>query len=320
MRSILWKRLVINGFVFLCIMLILGTVSFAKYPEKPITYIIAFSPGGESDITARFQQKYLEEELGVNILISYKPGGGGAIAWSELARSKPDGYTIAGVNEPHTILQPLQGDPGYKTEDLTRIGCFQYTPDTIVVRADSPFKTMQDLIDYAKANPGTLTIGGVGTWSAPYFAYLLLSKEAKINLVYVPFAGSGQTKPALLGGHVSATFGFPNQAVELGDKIRQLAVASSERVAEFPDVPTLQELGYNVIMGAYRGVVAPPGTPKEIVDILDSAFKKVSENPEFIKQMEALGFSPFYWGAEEYSKEIKEGIEYYKNLLAEYGY
>lgn len=320
MRSILWKKLVIMGLVFLCIMLILGSVSFAKYPEQPISYLIAFSPGGESDVTARFQQKYLEKELGVNILISYKTGGGGAVAWAELARSKPDGYTIAGVNEPHTILQPLQGDPGYKTEELTRIGCFQYTPCSVIVRADSPFKTMQDLIDYAKANPGTLTIGGTGTWAATHFTYLLLSKQAGIDLVYVPFAGSGQTKPAILGGHVSVLIGHPTHAVELGDKVRQLAMASDERVAAFPDVPTLKELGYDVVEGSYRGVCAPPGTPKEIVDILDSAFRKVNENPEFIAQMEPLGFTLLYWGAEEYEKQIKEKTEYYKKLLADYGF
>lgn len=320
MRTILWKRLVTIGFVFLCIMLILGTVSFAKYPEQPISYLIAFSPGGESDITARFQQKYLEEELGVNMLISYKTGGGGAVCWAELARAKPDGYTIAGVNEPHTILQPLQGDPGFKTEELTRIACFQYTPCSVIVRQDSPFKTMQDLIEYAKEHPKTLTIGGTGTWASTHFTYLLLSKQAGIDLVYVPFAGSGQTKAAILGGHVSVTIGHPTHAVQLGTAVRQLAMASDERVPAFPDVPTLKELGYDIVEGSYRGVCAPPGTPKEIVDILDSAFKKVNENPEFIAQMEPLGFSLLYWGAEEYDKVIKERTEYYQNLLVDYGF
>jgi len=322
MRVISVRKLIVMSFICLFFLFFVwSSVGFAKYPDSPITYIVVFSPGGESDVTARMQQKYLEEELGVKILITYKTGGGGAVGWSELVRSKSDGYTIAGVNEPHTILQPLQRvDAGYETEDLTRICCFQYTPTSILVRQDSPFKTMQDLIEYVKEHPGQLTIGGTGTWASCHFTYLLLQKEAGVELVYVPFAGSGTSKPALLGGHVSVLIGHPTHAVSLGDKVRQLAVASDERVAAFPDCPTLKELGYNVVEGSYRGVSAPPGTPKEMVDILAAAFRKINENPEFIKKMEPLGFTLLFWGPEEYNKRIKERTKFYQELLAEYGF
>jgi len=268
------------------------------------------------------QQKYLEEDLKVKFLITYKTGGGGSVCWAELVRSKPDGYTIAGVNEPHTILQPLQRtDTGYKTEDLTRIACFQYTPSVLIVRKDSPFKTLQDMVEFAKKNPGVVTIGGTGTWASTHFAYLLFEKAAGIKLTYIPYAGSGATKPAILGGHVSAIVGHPTHAVELGDQIRVLAVCAEERSKALPNVPTFKELGYpGVVEGSYRGVAAPPGTPKEIVERLASAFKKINFNPEFQKKMTEMGFDLLWWGPDEYNAEIKKRTEYYKKLLSDFGF
>lgn len=323
MRSSKKKVLVVLGMLsLLSVTLLIGAGYATGFPEGPITYIIAFSPGGESDVTARMQQKYLEDNLKTKILITYKTGGGGAVAWSELVRSKPDGYTIAGVNEPHTILQPMQrSDTGFKTEELTRIALFQYTPCCLIVRKDSPFKTAKDLVEYAKKNPGVVTIGGTGTWASTHFTYLLFEKGAGIKMTYIPFKGSGATKPAVLGGHVSAIIGHPTHAVELGDQVRVLAMASAERSKALPDVPTFKELGYgDVVEGSYRGVAAPPGTPKEVVEKLAAAFKQVNFNPEFQKKMNALGFDLIWLGPQEYSDFIKQREEYYRNLLTHFGY
>jgi tripartite-type tricarboxylate transporter receptor subunit TctC len=323
MSSFSKKALVVLGMMsLLSLSLVIGTGYAAGFPERPITYIIAFSPGGESDVTARMQQKYLEDDLKTKILITYKTGGGGAVAWAELARSKPDGYTIAGVNEPHTILQPMQrADTGYKTEDLTRIAAFQYTPSCLIVRKDSPFHTAKDLVEYAKKYPGVVTIGGTGTWASTHFTYLLFEKGAGIKLTYIPYSGSGATKPAVLGGHVTAIIGHPTHAVELGDQVRVLAMASSERSKALPDVPTFKELGYgDIVEGSFRGVAAPPGTPKEIVERLASAFKQINLNPEFQKKMTSMGYDLIWWGPEEYEAKIKERKKYYEKLLADFGY
>lgn len=323
MRPLKKKVLLVLGMIsLLSLALFTGAGVAAEFPERSITYMIAFSPGGESDVTARMQQKYLEDDLNTKILITYKTGGGGSVAWAELVRAQPDGYTIAGVNEPHTILQPMQrADTGYKTEDLIRIACFQYTPACLIVRNDSPFKTAVDLVEYAKKNPGVVTIGGTGTWASTHFTYLLFQKGAGIKLTYVPFSGSGATKPAVLGGHVSAIVGHPTHAVTLGDKVRVLAMASLERSKALPDVPTFKELGYgDIVEGSFRGVAAPPGTPKEIVERLASAFKKINSNPEFQKKMTSLGFDLLWWGPEEYEAKIKQRQEFYKSLLADFGY
>ena len=323
MRSILRRMMIVLWIIPIFSLAFLVNPGFpAGYPERPITYMVAFSPGGESDITARLQQKYLEDDLKTKIIITYKTGGGGAVCWAELVRSKPDGYTIAGINEPHTVLQPLQRpDTGYKTEELTRIACFQYTPSCLIVRKDSPFKTVKDLVDYAKKHPSVVTIAGTGTWASTHFAYLLFEKAAGIKLTYIPYAGSGATKPAVLGGHVSSIIGHPTHAVELGDQVRVLAVCSEERSKALPDVPTFKELGYEgVVEGSYRGVAAPPGTPKEVVDILANSFKKINFNPEFQKKMTEMGFDLLWWGPEEYNNQIKKRQEYYKKLLADFGY
>ncbi|MGI6131604.1 MAG: Bug family tripartite tricarboxylate transporter substrate binding protein [Bacillota bacterium] len=190
-------------------------VAAASFPEKPVTYMICFDPGGESDITARLQQKYLEDVLKTKVVITYKVGGGGAVGWSELIRSKPDGYTIAGDNLPHTILQPMQrGDAGYTTEQLKRVYCFESTPCALVVKKDSPLKTLADFIAFAKKNPGAVTLGGSGSWTANHLGTIELEKAVEVKLTYIPFTGSGSATPALLGGHVTGLMTYTTTAAQ----------------------------------------------------------------------------------------------------------
>ena len=291
-------------------------VAAAGFPEKPITYMICFDPGGESDITARLQQKYLEEVLKAKVVITYKVGGGGAVGWSELIRSKPDGYTIAGDNLPHTILQPMQrGDAGYTTEQLKRVYCFESTPCALVVKKDSPFKTLDDFIAFAKKNPGAVTLGGSGSWTANHLGTIELEKAAGVKLTYIPFTGSGSATPALLGGHVTGLMTYTTMAAQQLDKFRILAVAAPKRSAVFPDAPTFQELGYDIVEGAYRGVSVPPNTPENIVKILADAFEKVNKNPEFAKKMAELAFDLEFMGPAEYTKFIQTRKAYYTDLL-----
>ncbi|HNY68121.1 MAG TPA: tripartite tricarboxylate transporter substrate binding protein [Bacillota bacterium] len=291
-------------------------VAAAGFPEKPITYMICFDPGGESDITARLQQKYLEEVLKAKVVITYKVGGGGAVGWSELIRSKPDGYTIAGDNLPHTILQPMQrGDAGYTTEQLKRVYCFESTPCALVVKKDSPFKTLDDFIAFAKKNPGAVTLGGSGSWTANHLGTIELEKAAGVKLTYIPFTGSGSATPALLGGHVTGLMTYTTMAAQQLDKFRILAVAAPKRSAVFPDAPTFQELGYDIVEGAYRGVSVPPNTPENIVKIIADAFEKVNKNPEFAKKMAELAFDLEFMGPAEYTKFIQTRKAYYTDLL-----
>lgn len=261
------------------------------YPSKAVNYIIPFGPGGESDITARHQQPFFKKLFGQDLIISYKPGGGGAVAWAQLNSMPGDGYTIMGINLPHIIIKPRQKDVGFKTEDITGVYMFHYTPDAIVVRKDSPFKTLQDLIDYAKKNPGKVTFSGSGKGTANHLAQVNFDKLAGIETTYVAFKGTGASVQALLGEQVMGQWGYTSVGAKHEDKVRMLAVAMEKRHPKFPDVPTFKELGFDIVSGAYRGIAVPKSTPEEIRKKLSDMIGKINADPEFEKRMLNDGFA-----------------------------
>jgi tripartite-type tricarboxylate transporter receptor subunit TctC len=316
------KRLAI-GFLVLVVglaMVGVGAAAAAGFPTKRITYNICFNPGGESDITARFQEAPLKKILGQDIAINYKIGGGGALCWSELVQTKPDGYTIAGHNLPHIALQPLEmGNAGYKTLDLKNIYFFESTPNLLLVRIDSPYKTLKDFVEYAKKTPGAVTVGGSGTSSANDLGTTMLNKAAGIQLTYVPFGGTGSAVPALLGSHVTALMSYSTMAIQYAGKFRALAVASETRMEVLPDVPTFKELGYDIVEGAYRGVAAPPGTPDDVIKILASAFETVHKDPEVRKKMDQNGFKTESMGPEASLELVKKKMVEYEAIMKQLG-
>ncbi|WP_420408480.1 tripartite tricarboxylate transporter substrate binding protein [Hoeflea sp.] len=269
------------------------------FPDKPIEYIIPFGPGGESDISARFQQPFFKDKFGQDLVVSYKPGGGGAVGWAQLNSMNADGYTIMGINLPHIVIQPAQKDVGYTTDDINAFYMFHYTPDAIVVTADSPYQTLEDLVEDAKANPGSVTMSGSGKATANHLAQIRFDKMAGITTTYVPFKGTGASTTANLGNQVKAQWGYTTVGAAQGDAVRLLAVAMEERHPLFPDVPTFKELGYDMVGGAYRGMAVPKDTPEDIVTALSDAFGEVNADEEFRKQMIDGGFALLDVGADE---------------------
>ena len=257
----------------------------AAYPEKPVHYIIAFAPGGESDIAARLQQLVWRKKWGQELVVESKPGAGGALAWSQLNNFPGDGYTIMGTNMPHLVLQPLEGNVQYQTDDITNVHFFNYTPDAIVVRTESPFKTYQEFIAAAKAKAGTLNMAGSGTNSANHAAHERLNQAAGIKTAYVPFKGTGDLIASLLGGHVDGAMSYNSLALAQKGKTRLLAVATPQRLAYFPDVPTFRELGIDWVDGAYRGVGVPKSTPEELRRRISDMFEEINGDAEFRRQM-----------------------------------
>ena len=201
-----------------------------------------------------------------------------------------DGYTIAGVNLPHIVLQPLEPETQYKTEDITPVYFFHYTPDAIIVADNSPFRTFADLVNAARAKPEAVTLAGSGTNSANQIAQVRLDREQKIKTTYVPFKGTGDLVSSVLGGHVSAAMTYSTLAIQQKGKMRMLAVATEKRLPQFPDVPTFKELGMNWVDGAYRGVAVPKSTPpavrKQVSDMMDA----INKDPELRKRMVEGGF------------------------------
>jgi tripartite-type tricarboxylate transporter receptor subunit TctC len=160
-----------------------GLAAGAEYPTKEITYIIAFNPGGESDIEFRLMQPFLEKSFGVRFIPDYKPAAGGALAWNFTASAAPDGYTLAGFNAPHIITQPLtMKDVIYTTDGFTYLVMIENTPVTLCTKKDSPFKSLKDFIEFAKKNPGKITVGGVGKNSSPHLAALQFQKLTGVKL------------------------------------------------------------------------------------------------------------------------------------------
>ena len=279
-----------------------------NYPDKPVNYIIPFGPGGESDITARHQQPFFKEKFKNDLVISYKPGGGGAVGWSQLNSAKGDGYTIMGINLPHIIVKPMQKEVGFKTDEITGVYMFHYTPDALVVRADSEFKTLQDVIDYAKANPGKLTLSGSGKGTANHLAQIQFDGMAGVKSTYVAFKGTGKAVAALLGNQVKAQWGYTSVGAKHEGKVRLLAVAMEERHPKFPDVPTFKELGFDLVSGAYRGIAVPKSTPEEVRVRLSKMIGEINADPEFRKRMENDGMALLdvdYAGMQAFMEEKK---------------
>ncbi|EPC00415.1 C4-dicarboxylate ABC transporter substrate-binding protein [Litchfieldella anticariensis FP35 = DSM 16096] len=269
----------------------LSTMASAdEFPSHDVQYVIPFGPGGESDISARLQQKYFEEITGEQLVVQYMPGGGGAVGWSQLNDKSADGYTIMGSNLPHIILKPMGKDVGFQTDDLNNFFYFHYSPDAILVRNDSPFETLDDLIQAAEEAPGAVTLSGSGTYSANDVANTRFQQLAGVTTTYIPFKGTGAAVTALLGGQVQAEWGYTTVAANHQDKVRMLAVATEERHPLFPDVPTFKELGYDMVGGAYRGMAVPEGTPEETQQRLSDIFQQINENPDFQQEMQDLGF------------------------------
>lgn len=264
--------------------------AFAQYPEKTVNLILPFNAGGESDVSARFQQPYFEQITGQQMVIQYMAGAGGAQAWSQLNSMDGDGYTLMGINLPHTVLQPMEKDVGYETDDLVAVNYFHYTPNALFVPKDSEFQNLQQLIDYAKANPGMVTFSGSGSNSANQIGQTQFDDLAGITTTYIPFSGTGPAVTAILGSQVTAGFNYVTSGVNNGDGMRMLAVASEERVKAFPDVPTFKELGFDLVGGAYRGIAVPKSTPEDVRQKLSNIVTKINQNPEFIKKMEDAGF------------------------------
>lgn len=262
----------------------------ASYPEKNIQYIIPFVPGGESDVMARWQQVIFRLKYKHELIVVNRPGAGGALAWTQLNHLTADGYTITGVNLPHIVLQPLEGQVQYKTVDITPVYWFHYTADAIIVAADSPYKTFGDLVKAAKAKPGTLTFGGSATFSANHLAHEKFNLYADVKSTYVPFKGTGELVPAVLGKHVTGAMNYLPVVLQQRGRMRMLAVALNRRHPEFPDVPTFKELGIKWVDGAYRGVAVPKSTPLEARKRVSDMMAELNKDPQILKWMADGGY------------------------------
>ena len=291
----------------------------AAYPDKPVNFIIPFNAGGESDVAARFQQPFFKDMTGHDLIIQYQPGAGGAQAWAAMNGLPGDGYTWVGINLPHIIMQPMLQNPGYTTEDVAAIYFTHFTPHALIVKADSPYKTLQEVIDAAKANPGAITVSGTGTNSANHVANQEFTNLTGAQLTYIPYSGTAPSTTALLGGEVETQWGYTTVAAGQGDAVRMLAVAMEQRHPNFPDVPTFRELGFEMVGGAYRGVAVPKSTPEDVRKAASDLLERINRDPAHIKMMEDGGFAMTYVGYGDMAGWMAKQAAYYGEIAKQLG-
>jgi tripartite-type tricarboxylate transporter receptor subunit TctC len=280
----------------------------AVFPEKgkTITFIVNQPAGGPTDVAFRVLAPAMEKELGVPVTVVNKPGATGQVGTTELVRTKPDGYTIGNTNLPSTLNNYL--DPDRKAvfgrKDLQQVANQVVDPEALVVRAESPIKSVKDLVAAAKANPGGLKVGTSGLLSDNHMAAMLFQKAAGIQFAFVHFDGGAPATNALLGGHLdlgTLTGGTPSAHFRSG-AVRYLAIMEREPAPLFPGVPTLESQGYKVYFASSRGISVRAGTPPEIVEILANAVKRAMESEAVKSRMEMAGLVQRYMGPAEYTK------------------
>lgn len=289
-------------------------------PDKHLNYWQAFPAGGESDLSARHQQLVLKKRCSaIEMVIQYKPGAGGGLMWAQMNSLPGDGLNIIGINLPHIVLQPLEGQVQYKTEDHTPVYWFHYTPDAIIVPAGSPIKTYQDLVRMAKEQPGKLTFAGSGTNSANHAAHERFNIESGARTTYVPFKGTGDLTTAVLGSHVTGAMSYSAFAINNKGRVRALAVAMEQRHPLLPDVPTFKELGIQWVDGAYRGIGVPRSTPPEARKRLSDLWSVLNADPEMKALAAKSGFELIDVGVDKMDAFMRERTRAYTEVAKRMG-
>lgn len=308
--------------LFLALFMIFAPGAFAAdYPTKPITLMTAFNPGGGSDVSHRLLEKYAKGIFSQPLVVTYKPGAGGEIGWTWLAQAKPDGYTIGGIDLPHIILQPMlrpAGQPGYQTDQLNPICALVYDANVVMVPESSPYKTFQELIDYAKQNPGVIKVATVGKLTGDHLFLLQIEKLTGAKFAQVPYSGSGKAIPALQSGEVDAYFGSGSSFLRM-ENTRGLAVGSKDRYPLCKDVPTLTELGFPIESGKWRGLASPVGIPDYAQKYLEEHFAKLCDIPEYQQAVRDSGLMPEYRDSREFAKIIADEKITAGAILKEFG-
>ncbi len=294
----------------------------ADFPQKgkAIQILVGWAAGGSSDAGARILASGLEKELGASLVVVNKPGASGQIAYTALTQSKSDGYTIGTTNFPSAVVTYL--DPArkatYTRKDFELLALHVVDPGLIAVKKDSPFKTLKDLVEEARANPKKVRISTTGIQSDEAFGLLQFQKMAGVKLALVHFSqGIAPAKTAFLGGKIEAFCGNVGDLLSQykSGEVRILGVMDEEPSPFYPGVKTFEEQGYKLYSSASRGFAAPAGTPKEVVNILSGAIKKVVATEDHKKRMADMGLTIRYMDSAQYNKYWGEYEEMLKELL-----
>ena len=290
------------------------------YPNKPINLVIQYPPGGSTDLTGRALANAAKKYLGQPVICENKSGGGGTVGVALVAAKPADGYTIGIVTSSPTMAFHMGKLNFHPLNDLTPIIRWGNYLFGITVRADSQFKTMQEVMQYIKQNPEKLSYGSPGVGTPPHLAMEELSLVANVKFTHIPAKGIAENNTALLGGHIDLVSDSSGWAplVDAG-KFRLVAIWSEKRCERYPQTPTIRELGYDVVSRSHLGVIGPKGMPKAIVAKIHDAFRKAMDDPEYKAVMKKFDMNDYYLNTEDYAKYMKSDFENIEKLVKKLG-
>lgn len=308
----------------IALMSLTGAAAAEEYPERPVMMVVSYGAGGATDFQARIVTMTAgnEDALGMPIAILNKPGAGGRVGWNWFAtQADADGYTLAAYNVPHFIAQSIKGGVEYSTDSFEPIANWGADPAVFVVAADSPFNSMQDVVNYAKENPGKLTFSGAGLFVGHHIAALQIEKAAGVKMAYIPTKGGGAAAmKAVIAGEVLGGVNNLSDAFRARDagNVKILGVADLERSDFLPDVPTMMEQGLDVDNASvnFRGVMVPKGTPQEVIDKLAATVPEMFKNSRVASKMQAGGSPMLVMNREEVQAMWAKRQETLQALLA----
>ncbi len=294
----------------------------AKYPTKAIELVVPFAAGGSTDVLARLVAKYAPKYFDKPLVVVNKPGGGGITGTEGVVRSKPDGYSLfVGYGSGHDLVTPHFQKMPYDTfNDLVSVCRLSIHSIVVIIRGDAPYKTMKELVEWGKKKDQVTASVSTRAGSVD-ITFQAVAKATGLKMVTVPFRGGAESVTAIVGGQTDCGGNHPSEVIShiKAKRLIPIAVALENRDPAIPDVPTFKELGYNVVaVGSVKGVAAPKGTPPEVVRYLAERFKKVCDDPEFIKSMKDIGQPVMYQGPQEFAKFMKEGFAQYGQMIKEF--
>jgi tripartite-type tricarboxylate transporter receptor subunit TctC len=315
----LQRRMILAGLRMATLAITLAAASAwaaEDFPTKPVTLLIPVGAGGSHDLTARAMVSVIPQFLGQPMVIQLRPGGGGAIGSQQVASAKPDGYTVLFGGPGWSSALPAIEGRSVGPNGLVAVARVNYSPVVFIARPDAPFKTLKEMVEWAKANPGKLVHGNTGPWGAGDLPMKQMMKEYNFQAQIVPHDGGGPALLAILGGHIQTTIALTAQSMPhiKAGKLKVLAVLDTKRHPDLRDVPTSVEQGINVTYTIWRAVLAPKGTPRPVIDKLADAIKKTTEDKSFQALVKQLGDEPGYAGPDEFAKEWQKEYDLHKEI------
>jgi len=290
-RNVLAARTLL-GLTLSALPLLVAPAWAADYPSRPVTEIVPYPAGGSTDLAGRAVANAMSEILGDKVVVDNRAGGGGSVGMAALARARADGYTI-GVAPVGTIAnQPHMHRTPYNAESFDYLCQFYYAPQVLAVKPGSEFKTLKDVVDYAKAHPGELTYGTPGPGTLPHLQIEQFKRLAGADITHVPFAGDGPGLTALMGGHIDLYFALPNTVTDRD--LRAVAVFSEKPIEALPDLKTAIQQGYDMTAAVAGGLVAPKGVPDEVRDRLASACEQATGSEALKTVLGRVGLDAVY--------------------------